>query len=183
MGVLGGNGWVSHQPLLWECLAQGGMPLPASVEICSWTEATEEALLAMISWVPAAEPYDLPGSNLVPTPVPGSSRAGTMGSGIWWGWVGGEAAGSSEVLWPWSTVLNVSSISLEPVTRGFQGDWQGFCQDRKSSPFAVLTHKEMQDEILAARSHKLKDKLVFQRCWVGRQRREECGEVEVSQKK
>lgn len=47
MGVLEGNGWVSLPTLPWECLAQGGVPLLASVETCRWTKATVEGLLAM----------------------------------------------------------------------------------------------------------------------------------------
>lgn len=55
----------------------------------------------------------------------------------------------------------------------------GFFQDRKYSLFPVLSHKEIRDDILAAKTDKLKDKMVFQRCWVGKQGRKECRKVEV----
>lgn len=59
----------------------------------------------------------------------------------------------------------------------------GFFQGGKCSLFPVLSHREIQDEILAAGTGNLKDKSVFQTCCVGRGGRKVCGNVEVGQKK
>lgn len=64
---------------------------------------------------------------------------------------------------PMDSCPHMSSTSLQTITRSLQGDWRGFSKTgRALSP--VLSHREIQDEILAARNHKVKDTNVFQRC-------------------
>lgn len=78
----------------------------------------------------------------------------------------------AELIRPRSPALNTSSTSSAPVATVSPGPPDQrtlrrlvrFFQDRKSSLFPVLTHKETQDEIPVAGTDKMKDKAVFQRC-------------------
>ena len=61
---------------------------------------------------------------------------------------------------PMESCLHISSISIETITRSLQGDWRGFSKTgRALSP--VLSHREIEDEILAARNHKVRDTNIF----------------------
>lgn len=67
----------------------------------------------------------------------------------------------SRAAWPQSPdPCDISSISLVLVTRRLQGDWWVFSKTERAL-FSVLSHKEIQDEILAAGNERLKEKTVF----------------------
>lgn len=104
VGVLEGNGWVSLLPLLWEFLALSRTPMPASVQTCCWTAATEEALMAQCKLSASSKVLELR-QLFIPT-------WHEDGVGCWLS----RAA-------PARNPVPISSIFLVLVTKELQRDW------------------------------------------------------------